>query len=218
MRFGGLAATVISWSATSIVALVPAGATSGGIVVTVSGIASTGFAFQVAQGSPPSITGIAPQSGPTGSSVTITGANFGTTTGAVSFNGTAASVVTWGQTSIQVVVPPGATTGNVVISTSLGASNPITFTVTPLITGLSPSTGPVQAGFVVSGAPFGAAQGSSGITLNGMPLIVSAWTNTAITVQIPAGAATGSVQVHMGSLDSNMNLIFTLRQPFGCAQ
>ena len=47
MTFNGVAATVNSWSAASIVALVPAGAATGNVVVTVGGVASTGVLFTV---------------------------------------------------------------------------------------------------------------------------------------------------------------------------
>lgn len=48
VTFNGTAATPSSWSATSILAPVPSGATSGNVVVTVGGVASNGFAFTVA--------------------------------------------------------------------------------------------------------------------------------------------------------------------------
>ncbi len=47
VTFNGTAATPTSWSATSIVAPVPNGATSGSVVVTVGGMASNGVAFTV---------------------------------------------------------------------------------------------------------------------------------------------------------------------------
>ena len=56
-----------------------------------------------------------------GASVTITGANFGSTQGTstVTFNGTAATTITsWSATSIVATVPTGATTGNVVVNAS----------------------------------------------------------------------------------------------------
>ena len=45
LTFNGVTATPTSWSATSIVAPVPAGVTTGNVVVTVNGIASAGVAF-----------------------------------------------------------------------------------------------------------------------------------------------------------------------------
>jgi len=81
--------------------------------------------------SSPSITALAPSSGPVGTAVTITGTNFGTSQGSstVTFNGTAASVTSWSATSIAATVPSGATTGNVVVTVGGQASNSMTFTV-----------------------------------------------------------------------------------------
>ena len=47
MTFGGTAATVNDWSGTSVVAVVPAGATTGNVVVMVGGVASNGVIFAV---------------------------------------------------------------------------------------------------------------------------------------------------------------------------
>ncbi len=64
------------------------------------------------------VTSLTPASGPVGTSVTITGANFGATKGTstVTFNGTTATPTSWSATSIVVPVPAGATTGNVVVT------------------------------------------------------------------------------------------------------
>jgi len=129
--FNGTAASVISFSATSISVIVPAGATSGSVVVTVGGTPSNGVSFTVT--SLPNISGLTPGSGAVGSSVTIAGSNFGATQGSgnVTFNGVAASVSSWSNASIVVGVPVGATTGNVVVTAAGGSiSNGVSFTVT----------------------------------------------------------------------------------------
>jgi len=79
----------------------------------------------------PAVTGLSPNSAAAGTSVTITGTNFGATQGAstVRFNGTPATPTAWSATSITVPVPTGATTGNVVVTVSGAASNGVTFTV-----------------------------------------------------------------------------------------
>jgi YD repeat-containing protein len=51
VSFNGTAATATSWSATSIATTVPTGASTGGVVVTVSGLNSSGVTFTVAGGS-----------------------------------------------------------------------------------------------------------------------------------------------------------------------
>src|SRR5205823_1085253 len=57
-----------SWSATSIAVPVPAGATTGNVVVTVGGLASNGVSFTVTV--PPTITSLSPTSGLVGAAVT----------------------------------------------------------------------------------------------------------------------------------------------------
>src|SRR5204862_4827497 len=130
-RCDGTAATPTSWSAASIVAAVPAGATTGNVVVTVGGVASNGVSFTVTV-PPPSVTSLNPTSGVLGTSVTISGANFGASQGTstVKFNGTAATPTSWSATSIVAPVPAGATTGNVVVTVGGVASNGVSFTVT----------------------------------------------------------------------------------------
>ena len=96
------------------------------------GAALAAFRPAVGGGGPiPAITGVNPTSGAVGTSVTITGANFGTTPGTVRFNGTVAAPTSWGTTSIVVPVPAGATTGPVVVTVNGAASNGVTFSVTP---------------------------------------------------------------------------------------
>ena len=86
-------------------------------------------------GSPvsPGITNILPNPAAVGTSVTITGTNFGATQGGstVTFNGTTASPTSWSATSITVPVPAGATTGNAVVTVGGLPSNGYSFTVSP---------------------------------------------------------------------------------------
>src|SRR5262249_57376192 len=119
----GTTATPTSWSATSIVAPVPAGATTGNVVVTVGGVASNGSPFTVVPTT--MITSLSPTSGAVTLPVTITGTNFGATQGTstVKFNGTTATPTSWSATSIVAPVPAGATTGNVTVTGGGVASN-----------------------------------------------------------------------------------------------
>src|SRR5580700_2697833 len=130
VSFNGTTATPSSWSATSIVAPVPSGTTSGNVTVTVGGQVSNGVAFTVTI-PPPSITSVSPASGPVGTLVTLSGANFGVTQGSstVSFNGTAATPSSWSATSIVAPVPTGTTTGNVTVTVGGQVSNGVVFTI-----------------------------------------------------------------------------------------
>src|SRR4051812_46774551 len=80
----------------------------------------------------PTIASLSPVAGPSGSSVTIAGTNFGSPQGlsTVTFNGTpAAAITTWTNTSIVATVPTGATAGNVVVTVGGVASNGRLFVV-----------------------------------------------------------------------------------------
>jgi formylglycine-generating enzyme required for sulfatase activity len=106
MAFGGTSAgTASSWSDTLIVCAVPADAVTGPVLVTVGSLASNDdIIFSI----PPSITGIAPASGPLGTFVTITGTHFGAAQGgsSVTFNGTGAgTAVSWSDTKIVCAAP-----------------------------------------------------------------------------------------------------------------
>ena len=112
----------------------------------------------------PTITTFAPISGPVGTTVTITGTNF---TGAigVSFNGTAATSVTVvSTTSVQAVVPTGATTGTLAVSNANG-----TATSTGIFTVTGPALAPLAAGLLLVEDDFNYAVGSL-LTANGWAL------------------------------------------------
>ena len=127
VTFNGVSATPSSWSSTSIVVPVPSGATSGLVLVTVAGVPSNGASFTVG----PTIVALSPTSGSIGSTVTISGTNFGGSQGqsTVTFNNLLASPTSWGPNSIVASVPSGAYTGLVVVTVGGQQSNSVTFTV-----------------------------------------------------------------------------------------
>jgi hypothetical protein len=122
VTFNGVTASVSKWSNASITCAVPAGATTGPVVVTTPVASSPGKTFTL---KPPVIDLLTPAAGAIGAVVTITGRHFGTSQGSstVTFNGTTASVITkWVNGTIKCTVPSGATTGPVVVTTPVGAS------------------------------------------------------------------------------------------------
>ncbi|HEX4605188.1 MAG TPA: IPT/TIG domain-containing protein, partial [Candidatus Angelobacter sp.] len=140
--FNGTTATVSSWNDTSIVATVPAAASTGSVVVTAGGVASNGVTFTVVL--PPSVSTVAPLSGSAGTAVTLSGSNFGAArgTGSVTFNGAAAGITSWSDTSIVATVPALTASGNIVVTAGNGsASNGVSFTVpAPSISNISPDS------------------------------------------------------------------------------
>src|SRR5260370_32973515 len=92
---------------TSIVVVIPNTASSGPVVVRVSGKSSIGVNFYIGA----VMTGVSPPTALVGSSVTITGSGFGTSGGTVTFNGTAATTSGGTDASLVAQVPEGATAG-----------------------------------------------------------------------------------------------------------
>jgi unsaturated rhamnogalacturonyl hydrolase len=169
----------------------------------------TGTALSANAARRPAITNLGPTSGPVGTVVTITGTNFGSTQGSsrVAFNGKTAIVQTWSATIIVAPVPSGATTGSVVVTVGIQASNRVTFTVSaatpaPSITNLSPASGPVGTVVTIAGANFGTGQGSS-VAFDGTPATATSWSASSITAPVPTGAGSGNVVVTVGGQASN---------------
>jgi hypothetical protein len=196
VTFNGTATTPSSWSASSITAPVPSGATSGNLVVTVGGLGSNGFGFTVAS----HITSVSPTSGAVGDLVTVTGTDFGATQGSstITFNGTNAAPTSWTNTGITVLVPAGATSGSVVTTVAGVASNSLNFTVKPKITAIDPGSGAAGEPLTITGTTFGAPQGGSTITFNGIAATATSWSDLSISVPVPTTATTGPVVVTAG--------------------
>lgn len=73
----------------------------------------------------------------------------------------------------------------------------------PAISSISPGAGPVGTNVTITGSNFGATQGTSTVTFNGVSATPTNWSNANITCPVPAGAGTGPVVVTVGSSSSN---------------
>jgi hypothetical protein len=68
----------------------------------------------------------------------------------------------------------------------------------PSITGISPSTGVVGSQVEITGNGFGASQGSSTISLNGISVIATTWSDGAISAIVPSGGVSAQFSVTVG--------------------
>jgi len=73
----------------------------------------------------------------------------------------------------------------------------------PGILKLSPLSGFPGTSVTITGVNFGAAQGASTVTFNGVAAAVTNWSATSITAIVPGGATTGGVIVTVGAMASN---------------
>ena len=228
--FGGIPSSQVTQLGTNTVkATIPSGVTPGtgvNVHVIVDGASDTNSppaTFTVA--APPSINttnGLSPSACSSGANcegvlqVVISGSNFGSTPGAVSFNGAVATVASgnWNPNNngqITTTVPVGAGTGPVVVIANGVASNSVNFTVLPNITSpLNPNSGPVGTSVQISGTGFGSPQGTSTVTFNGISANPTNWSDTLIAVPVPAGVATGSATVTVTVGGSNTTASFTV--------
>jgi IPT/TIG domain/Beta-propeller repeat len=216
VTFGEATASVDSWSSTSIIALVPGDAAPGAVQVavhTASGTSNTEN-FTVI----PSIAALSPASGPAGTTVTISGYNFGSS-GSVTFGGVTAMIGSWSPSSIILTVPTGATTGDVIVaSNGTSSADGTLFTVVQGlgISSLSADSG--TAGMQVtitlignylksqdrlSVANFGSSQETEGIvvTIGGVRAAINSWTADTVVAIVPntANPGLGAITVTLGS-------------------
>ncbi|PYX38993.1 MAG: hypothetical protein DMG75_02260 [Acidobacteria bacterium] len=129
VKFNGVSATFAVVLNTYLTATVPTAATSGFVQVTTPGGTLTSSAkFGVT----PTISSFSPTRGPVGTSVVISGNSLLQTT-KVTFGGVKATSVTMiSNTHVTAVVPSGAKTGKIAVTTAGGtASSSAVFTVTP---------------------------------------------------------------------------------------
>lgn len=135
--FGSLPAVTPSWVDTRILAIVPTGAQSGTVRVTVGDLTSNAKPFQVGTVPPPpaiTIDRLVPTRTVVADTIRVVGTGFGDsqTTGRITFAGDGgarvdASVLAWSATEIRVLVPAAAVDGPVLVSRGGGESNGATF-------------------------------------------------------------------------------------------
>lgn len=211
LTFNGTDATATSWAGASIAAPVPGGATTGDVVVTVNGFTTNAAPFTVGGQTPPppTITSVSPTSGSSGTIVNISGANFGDSQGTneVVLGGLGAdappSIASWSDTAITLTVPDTATSGPLLVIVNDQVSNGIDFIVPPVVNTLTPASGVSGTVITINGTNFGALQGSSTVSVDGVTAVPATWSATAISFPVPTGASTGDVVVSVNSIPSN---------------
>src|SRR5215472_1185413 len=196
VKFGSTAsATVTFVSAAQLKAVAPAHA-AGTVDVTVTtpgGTSALVAGDHYAYGAP-TVISFSPGSGITGSTVTINGTGFlpGAT---VKFGAKPAATVTFvSGTQLKAIVPNGAVTGKISVTTPAGTgTSAANFTVTLSITGFTPASGPTGTVVTINGVGFNS---SSTVKFNGHAATsvvhVSA---TQLKATVPSTATTGPITV-----------------------
>ncbi|TYZ14344.1 hypothetical protein FY528_01045 [Hymenobacter lutimineralis] len=155
--------------------------------------------------------------GSSAATITLTGGNFTGTTG-VSFNGTPApGFVVVNNTTLTVPLPAAASTGKIVVSKSgTRASSATDFIVNtgPLVSSISPVSGPVSQLITITGQNFVA--GATTVRVGGVPatnVVVSSATTLTATVGLTTPAGPQPVVVTTAPGDSNPTVLYTVVVP-----
>jgi hypothetical protein len=155
----------------------------------------------------PALTSVSPTSGYPGTQVTFTGTGFGASQGTGSVwlgSKLAGSIVSWSNTQIVATVASGAVTGSAQVQQGGVWSNAITFTVvTPNVSSLSPTSGPVGTQVTITGTGFGTTQGSGLVWIGTKYATVVSWSDTQVVATVASGSATGGTQVYQNGVWSN---------------
>ncbi len=206
-----LAGSIVSWSNTQIVATVASGSVTGSAQVQQGGVWTNSIALTVLT---PVLTDVSPFSVRAGDEVTLTGTDFGATQGSGSVwlgSKLAASIVSWSDTEIVAVVDSGSVTGTAQVQRGGVWSNALEFEViTPWITSHYPCCAPVGEELTVWGSGFGTSQGSGKVWIGTKYATeIVSWNDDMIVAVVPAGTASGTVQVFQNGVFSN-SVGFTL--------
>jgi len=195
ITIGGVSAPFRVLTASSIIVTVPAGVTSGSTISATNPGGTTTTSKFVYQAPVVATTTAAARVGQT---VTITGSNLKATTVIFGGNKSAKPVINTGST-LTVVVPTGALTGVIKITTGAGVVNTKSFTVTPpapTVTSFTPTSG--KKGVTVVSVKGTNLSGAT-VTIGSTPVTVSAGaTATSLKFVIPAGASTGKITITTG--------------------
>lgn len=182
----------------------------GTINLTASGYYDNVFVGSYTPAPAPTLSGFAPTSGAVGSTVTLTGTRFDATI-SVKIGGKDAVFTLVSPTELRAVVPAGAVTAPITVTTSTGSVATTPFTVLPSsISSFSPASGQIGATITIDGAGFvGVTSVKFGTKIATSFTVVSP---TRVTAVVPTGAITGKISV-VTSTTALSALNFTVLPP-----
>jgi hypothetical protein len=204
VQFGSLPALYTVLSSTQIVATVPSNAVTAKITVYAPAASVTTTSNFVVR---PTISGFNPGFGSPGTLVTINGANLNEGTNLISgvaatnaatifFNGVRATFYTNVSASqLTTMVPNGATTGKISVTTTNGSgTNDTLFYLPPRITGFTPATNPPGSRIMITGTNF---LGATAVLFSGGVPSPSFFVtnNNILGAEVPFGFSTGPISV-----------------------
>ncbi|TLM81115.1 MAG: hypothetical protein FDZ75_08045 [Actinobacteria bacterium] len=142
-----------------------------------------------------------------GSVIRVTGAGFGSEQGPkiVYLAGSPMEVVSWSDSVIEARVPSGAKSGYVGVGTdSVCSAGRYLLVETPgRVSRITPAWGLPGDRLVVEGTGFGELLATSKVTISGLECSIQSWSDTRVSVLVPAGVRSGYVGVSKNGVSSN---------------
>lgn len=190
----GKVSLIVSVTDTLIVAEIPADAGTGPVTVKVDGMEAKGQDFKYQ-----AISTIKPLSGGANTRVAIKGSGFETTLegNIIDFNGKPATVVSATETEIVVQAPAEVSTGPVSVNINGQKITGPAFTVVgkPVISVVSPLSGPKGAVMTISGDIFSNVADENKVFINNVEVPVTSATKNQLQLTLPGGTGSGTVRV-----------------------
>lgn len=160
----------------------------------------------------PIINSFSPQSGFTGTQVSILGSNLSNTT-AVSFGGTPAASFTVLHSGQIVAIVGSGSSGSISVTTPEGTITANGFKMIPLITSFSPESGPVGTNVTISGINFDPVAANNIVFFGAVKANILSATNTELVVKVPAGTTPEPISVTTGTVSAYSNKPFAVTFP-----
>lgn len=204
---GSTPARVLAQGETSLTIEVPAGATSGPLMVEVRGGGRTYSSAPLVVQPAPAISGFSPPAGTPGAQVRIQGSGFGTDVRVVqvTIGGVAATVRGLTPTEVVAEIPRTAVDGPIAITVNgvgpVASAAPFDVLVAPAIADFQPRSGGVGTEVTITGTGFSPTASQDRVSLSGVACPVIAATPTELRVRIPQ-AASGPLTVEVENAGS----------------
>lgn len=190
-----------SWTDTVITVKIPSGSTPGDLSVIINQIQSNAVKFDTSY-----INSISPASGTAGTLISITGSGFGVSQGSnqLKFGAAAVSdIISWSNAKIVARVPAGMVDGEVYAELNGFRTNSLKFGLMS-ITSVTPSAVKVGDIITIIGTGFGLTQESSAVKIGALTAAdIASWSDSKITVKVPAGALSGPIIIVSNGASSN---------------
>jgi hypothetical protein len=209
VKFAAVTASeIISWTASKIIAKVPAGAGAGSVsIITAAGAVHNGFNFEVIN-----ISQITPAAGTYGDEITIKGSGFGSSPAPGNIvkigAATASEIKSWSDKEIKFIVPHNSDSAKASVTVNGITSNGVDFRIIA-ISSISQDYGPPGMPVTIKGSGFGGSQTANNfVKFSGAGIAetdIISWSDTEIIAKIPLNAAAGaaSIKISSNGVESN---------------